>query len=122
MAHTGWAANECTDKATFPHAGKPLSRVRPETFPRVSLAETKDMIMTITIMNRLLRAVALGLAVAGGNIAAEASVRLPGEQMNGMPSLAPMLKQITTSVVTITSAGRAGPVKNFSLDKAQRPP
>src|SRR6267378_1559198 len=80
------------------------------------------MIMTITIMNRLLRAVALGLAVAGGNIAAEASVRLPGEQMNGMPSLAPMLKQITTSVVTITSAGRAGPVKNFSLDKAQRPP
>ncbi len=66
--------------------------------------------MTITIMNRLLGAVALGLLVAGGNMAAGASVRPPAEEMSGMPSLAPLLKQIMTSVVTITVTGRAEPV------------
>jgi S1-C subfamily serine protease len=79
------------------------------------------MIMTITIMNRLLGAIALGLAVADGNIAADASVRLPAEQMSGMPSLAPLLKQITTSVVTIAITGRPGSEKSSSLDKGQRP-
>jgi len=77
--------------------------------------------MTNTIMNGLLRAVVLGLAVATGNIAAKASVRLPAEQMSGMPSLAPLLKEITTSVVTITITGRSGAEKNSSVDKGQRP-
>ena len=48
--------------------------------------------MTIRIMNTLLGAVALGLAIAGGSIAADASVRLPAEQISGMPSLAALLK------------------------------
>src|SRR5258708_24929499 len=65
--------------------------------------------MTITIMNRLLGAVVLGLAVAGGNFAADASVRPPAERMRGMPSLAPLLNQITTSVVTITITGGQRP-------------
>jgi S1-C subfamily serine protease len=80
------------------------------------------MIMTITIMNMLVGAAALGLSVAGGSMAAEASVRPPAGEMSGMPSLAPLLKQIMTSVVTITITGRAEPVKNFSLDTARRPP
>src|SRR6266436_6577740 len=79
------------------------------------------MIMTITIRNGLLRALALGVAVVGGNIAADASVRLPAEQMSEMPSLAPLLKEITTSVVTITITSRSGAEKNSSLDKGQRP-
>jgi len=59
-------------------------------------------------MNRLLGAAALGLAIASGNIAADASVRLPAEQMTGMPSLAPILSQIKAAVVmvSITGAGR----------------
>src|SRR5260370_3061493 len=65
--------------------------------------------MTITIMNRLLGAVVLGLAVAGGSFAADASVRPPAERMRGMPSLAPLLNQITTSVVTITITGGQRP-------------
>ncbi len=77
--------------------------------------------MTITIRNGLLRALALGVAVVGGNIAADASVRLPAEQMSEMPSLAPLLKEITTSVVTITITSRSGAEKNSSLDKGQRP-
>jgi S1-C subfamily serine protease len=77
--------------------------------------------MTPTIMNRLLGAVVLALAVAGANIAADASVRPPAEQMSGMPSLAPLLNQITTSVVTITITGRSGSEKNYSLDGGQRP-
>src|SRR5258708_36453932 len=77
--------------------------------------------MTITIMNRLLGAVVLGLAVAGGNFAADASVRPPAEQVRGMPSLAPLLNQITTSVVTITITGRSGLEKNSSLGAGQHP-
>jgi S1-C subfamily serine protease len=68
--------------------------------------------MTTRIMNRLLGAVALGLAIAGGNIAADASVRLPAEQMSGMPSLAPLLSQIKAAVVTVSITGRAGREKN----------
>jgi len=51
-------------------------------------------------MNRLLGAAALGLAIAGGSMAADASVRLA--QMSGAPSLAPLLKPIRTAVVTVT--------------------
>jgi serine protease DegQ len=79
------------------------------------------MTMTIRIMNTLLGAVALGLAIAGGSIAADASVRLPAEQISGMPSLAALLKQIKTAVVTVTVTGRSGPEKNSSLDKGPRP-
>ena len=68
--------------------------------------------MTTRIMNRLLGAVALGLAIAGGHIAADASVRLPAEQMSGMPSLAPLLSQIKAAVVTVSITGRAGREKN----------
>ena len=73
--------------------------------------------MTTRIMNGLLGAVALGLAIAGSNIAADASVRLPAEQMSGIPSLAPLLNQIKAAVVTVTITGRSGPEKNFG----QRP-
>ena len=79
------------------------------------------MIMTITNMNSLVCAIAFGLAVAGSNAEAEASIRLPVEQISGMPSLAPLLKQITISVVTITITGRPEPSRNSSLDKGQRP-
>jgi len=68
--------------------------------------------MTTRIMNKLLGAVALGLAIAGGNIVAVASVRLPAEQMSGMPSLAPLLNQIKAAVVTVTITGRSGREKN----------
>jgi serine protease Do/serine protease DegQ len=77
--------------------------------------------MTITIVNRLFAAVAVGVVVCGGNIAADAGVRLPAEQMNGMPSLAPLLKQITTSVVTIIITGHSESAKNSSPDAGQRP-
>src|SRR6266849_1421727 len=79
------------------------------------------MIMTTTNMNILVCAIAFGLALAGGNVEAKASARLPVEQMSGMPSLAPLLKQITISVVTITITGRPEPSRNSSLDKGQRP-
>src|SRR5258708_33706486 len=77
--------------------------------------------MTITIMNRLIGAVVLGLAVAGVNIAADASVRPLAEQMSGTPSLAPLLNQIMSSVVTITITGRSGSEKTSSLDGGHRP-
>jgi hypothetical protein len=64
--------------------------------------------MTTRIMNRLLGAVALGLAIAGGNIAADASVRLSAEQLSGMPSLAPLLNQVKAAVVTLRSLAAPG--------------
>jgi serine protease Do/serine protease DegQ len=70
------------------------------------------MTMTTQIMNRLLGAVALGLAIAGGSIAADASIRLPAEQISGMPSLAPLLNQVKAAVVMITITGRSGREKN----------
>ncbi len=82
------------------------------------------MIMTITIRNGLLRALVLSLAVVEGSIAAHASVRLLAEHMSEMPSLAPLLKEITASVVTITITGRSGAEKNAAFDKgpwARRP-
>jgi S1-C subfamily serine protease len=65
--------------------------------------------MMIRTNNRRLGAVVLGLAVVGGNIAANASVRLPAEQISGMPSLAPILKQVEAAVVTIAISGDSGP-------------
>jgi hypothetical protein len=56
-------------------------------------------------MNKLLGTVALGIAVAGGNIAADASVRLPAEQINGMPSLAPLLMHVKAAVATVAITG-----------------
>src|SRR5258706_16266974 len=81
------------------------------------------MTMTTRIMNRLLGAVALGLAIAGGNIAADASVRLPAEQMSGMPSLAPLLSQIKAAGATVSITGRAGGEKNWrqGLGRAAKP-
>jgi S1-C subfamily serine protease len=75
------------------------------------------MAMTTRIMNMLLGAVALGLAIAGGNIAADATVRLPAEQISGMPSLAPLLNQVKAAVVTVTITSRPGLEKN----SGQRP-
>ena len=75
------------------------------------------MIMKITIRNGLLRALALGLAVVEGSIAAHPSVRLAAEHASEMPSLAPLLKEITASVVTITITGHSGAEKNAALDK-----
>src|SRR5262245_9581950 len=66
------------------------------------------MTMTPRIMNRQLGTAVLGLVIAGGNIAADAGVRLPAEQMSGMPSIAPILSQIKAAVVmvSITGTGR----------------
>src|SRR5215468_11815978 len=69
------------------------------------------MTMTTRIANRLLGAVAVGLAIAGGNVPADASVRLPAEQMIGTPSLAALLNQIKAGVVTVTVIRRSGPEK-----------
>jgi S1-C subfamily serine protease len=64
------------------------------------------MTMATRIMNRLLGAVALGLTIAGCNIAADASIRLPAA------SLAPVLSQIKAAVVTVAITGRSGREKN----------
>src|SRR5882672_3977130 len=82
-------------QGSVPHADKLWSRVRTKNIPTGFIDWQKDIIMTITIMNRLIGAVVLGFAAAGGNIAADASVRPLAEQMSGMPSLAPLLNQIT---------------------------
>jgi len=79
------------------------------------------MMMTITIMNGVVRAMALSLAVAASNIPADASVRLPTEQMSEMPSLAPVLRRIASSVVTITITHHAGPKKNSALEGGKVP-
>jgi S1-C subfamily serine protease len=78
--------------------------------------------MSIRTMNRLLGAVALSLAVAGGSIAGDASVRLPAQQMSGIPSLAPLLSQVKAAVVTVAIAGHSGPEKNSVLNNGQRRP
>jgi S1-C subfamily serine protease len=76
--------------------------------------------MTNRTMNKLLGAVALGLVGTGGNIAADASVRLPAEQMSSMPSLAPLLRQVKAAVVTVAITGPPGSEKNSSLNNRQR--
>src|SRR5215475_641603 len=79
------------------------------------------MMMTITIMNGVVRAMALSLAVAASNIPADASVRLPTEQMSEMPSLAPVLRRMASSVVTITITHHAEPKKNSALESGKVP-
>jgi len=79
------------------------------------------MMMTISILNGVVCAMTLSLAVAGGNIPADASVRLPTEQMSEMPSLAPVLRRIASSVVTITITHHAEPKKNSALEGGKVP-
>ena len=72
-------------------------------------------------MRRLLGMVALGLAVAAGNIEADASVPLPViQQASGVTSLAPLLKQITPAVVSIAIKGGANSATNSSPSKGPR--
>ena len=72
-------------------------------------------------MKRLLGAVTLSLAVAGGGIVANASVPLPlVEQWNGAPTLSRLLKQITPAVVSIATKSRTAPETNSSSSKGQR--
>lgn len=75
--------------------------------------------MAIRTMNWLLGAVALSLAVVGGSIGADASVRLPAGQMSGMPSLAPLLSQVKAAVVTVAIADHSGPEKNSVPNNGQ---
>jgi serine protease DegQ len=72
---------------------------------------------------KLLCIVTLGLAVAAGEMSANAGVSLPIlERTSGASSLAPLLKQITPGVVSIRIAtkGRANSATNSSLSKNQR--
>lgn len=62
----------------------------------------------MTIGAMLLGAVALGLGVPAATFAADASDRLPAEQLSGMPSLAPLLRQVKAAVVTVAIAGYSG--------------
>jgi S1-C subfamily serine protease len=72
-------------------------------------------------MKRLLGAVTLGLAIASSNFAADAGIPLPVVEMtSGMPTLAPLLKQITPAVVSIAVKSRAAPEGTSSLSKVQR--
>jgi S1-C subfamily serine protease len=103
-------------KAVSPQAGRFSQLSCP--VGRGDAAPGKRIIaVTTRIMNMLLGAVALGLAIAGGNIAADATVRLPAEQISGMPSLAPLLNQVKATVVTVAITGRPGLEKN----SGQRP-
>jgi serine protease DegQ len=66
-------------------------------------------------------AATLGLAIAGGNVSANASVPLPIiEQASGVSSLAPLLKQTMPSVVSIAIKEGVSSVKNSSPAKGQR--
>ncbi len=72
---------------------------------------------------RLLCIVALGLAVAVGEISANAGVYLPIlERTSGAASLAPLLKQITPAVVSISIGTKGGvsSAMNSSPSKGQR--
>src|SRR5260370_16784241 len=86
--------------------------------PRSYSLEKGMMTMTITAMNRLLGAVAVGLVVAGGIIAADASVRLPAEHMSGMPSLSPLLSQVKEAVFTVAITLHSAPANNSSLNNS----
>jgi serine protease Do/serine protease DegQ len=71
-------------------------------------------------MNGFLGTVALSLAIACSNSAADATIRVPAEQISGLPSLAPLLNRVKTAVVTVTITGRVGPEKNSVTDKGSR--
>jgi len=76
--------------------------------------------MGIMTMNGFLGTVALSLAIACSNSAADATIRVPAEQISGLPSLAPLLNRVKTAVVTVTITGRVGPEKNSVTDKGSR--
>jgi len=76
--------------------------------------------MKITVTSELLRALVLSLAVIGDNIAADASFRLPAGQIGEMPSLAPLLREVATSVVTITTRRRPELEKRSPLNNGGR--
>ncbi len=71
-------------------------------------------------MKQIFGAAALGLALAGSQpIAANASVPLPVvQQASGIPTLAPVLKKIAPTVVSISTKGRA-PDGNSQQRKAR---
>ncbi|HKD30673.1 MAG TPA: trypsin-like peptidase domain-containing protein [Xanthobacteraceae bacterium] len=72
-------------------------------------------------MRLLLGMAALGLAVTAADVSANASVPLPMlEQASGTSSLAPLLKQITPAVVSITIKGGANGAANSSPSRGQR--
>ena len=72
-------------------------------------------------MKQLFGAVTLGLAVMSGIINASASVPLPiVEQVSGVRSLAPLLKQITPAVAGISIKGGTTSAKNSAPNKGQR--
>jgi len=68
--------------------------------------------MATRTMNRLLGAVASGLAIGGGNIAAGASISLPAEQMSGVALARSPLNEVKAAVVTVTITGRSAQEKN----------
>src|SRR5262249_35885485 len=66
-------------------------------------------------------ATALSLAIAGGNVNANASVPLPIiEQASGVSSLAPLLRQTMPAVVSIAIKEGATSAKNSPTGKGQR--
>ena len=72
-------------------------------------------------MRLLLGMAALSLALTAAAVCANASVPVPMlEQASGTSSLAPLLKQITPAVVSITIKGGANGAANSSPGKGQR--
>jgi S1-C subfamily serine protease len=72
-------------------------------------------------MRTVFLAAALGLAIAGSNVNANASVPLPIiEQASGVSSLAPLLKQTMPAVVSIAVREGANNAKNSSPGKGAR--
>jgi serine protease DegQ len=72
-------------------------------------------------MRAIFLATALGLAIAGGNVNANASVPLPViEQASGVTSLAPLLKQTMPAVVSIAVKEGANSARNSSPGKGGR--
>jgi S1-C subfamily serine protease len=80
------------------------------------------MTMKIAMINSLLGAMALGLAVTSVNALAQASIRLPVEQLGAVPSLAPLLQRIKSAVVTVAITDRPIRERNSALGKDKRAP
>ena len=97
-------------------AGLWAGRILPVSRKKTALAADKG-----GIMRRLLGMAALGLAVAAGSTEADASVPLPViQQASGVASLAPLLKQITPAVVSISVKGSTNSATNSSPSKGRR--
>lgn len=72
-------------------------------------------------MRAMFIAAALGSAILGGSVNADASVPLPViEQASGVSSLAPILKQTMPAVVSIATREGANNAKNASTGKSPR--